>query len=150
MHSENRAGRSWTRDTAPTPAGPALPANRAAHQRASTESRGADPGEADRCALRPPAASPRSGTRRLPWAELLQRVFGLDALRCPNCGARWRLVAAIEDPELARRILACLDLPVRAPPLGAAPRASIGEAHGSWDGDPAWDFDQTPPDGYGT
>jgi hypothetical protein len=30
-----------------------------------------------------------------------------------------RLVAAIEDPDVARRILECLRLPARAPPLEA-------------------------------
>jgi len=29
-----------------------------------------------------------------------------------------RLSAAIEDPDVARRILECLKLPARAPPLG--------------------------------
>jgi hypothetical protein len=29
-----------------------------------------------------------------------------------------RLLAAIENPEVARRILQCLELPARAPPLG--------------------------------
>ena len=34
-----------------------------------------------------------------------------------------RLIAAIEDPDVARRILECLKLPARAPPLGAAAAA---------------------------
>jgi hypothetical protein len=42
-------------------------------------------------------------------------VFEVDALRCPGCGARMRLLAAIEDPEVARKILECLDLPARPP-----------------------------------
>jgi hypothetical protein len=54
------------------------------------------------------------------WAALLQRVFEVDALRCPRCGSTMRLLAAIEDPEVARRILECLELPARAPPLGKA------------------------------
>jgi hypothetical protein len=58
---------------------------------------------------------------RLAWAALLQRAFEVDALRCPGCGARMRLLAAIEDPEVARKILECLDLPARAPPLQPAP-----------------------------
>lgn len=58
-----------------------------------------------------------SFTHRLPWAELLQRVFELDALRCPRCGGRMRVLAAITDAETARRILKCLSLPARAPPL---------------------------------
>ncbi len=57
------------------------------------------------------------------WAALLQRVFEIDALRCPRCGRAMRLIAAIEDPDIARRILECLKLPARAPPLGAAAAA---------------------------
>jgi hypothetical protein len=54
-----------------------------------------------------------------------------------------RLLAAIEDPDVARRILECLDLPARAPPLGA-PRVSLSDGHGSLEQDPPWDVDQTP------
>jgi hypothetical protein len=51
---------------------------------------------------------------------LLQRVFEVDALRCPRCGATLRLIAAVEGPTVARRILECLKLPARAPPLKPA------------------------------
>jgi hypothetical protein len=82
-----------------------------------------------------------SGTRsrRLRWAALLQRVFELDALRCPRCGATLRLIAAIEDPAVAQRILECMGLPARAPPITPATdrESEIDER---------WDFDQTPPD----
>lgn len=97
----------------------------------------------------PDAAADRPSPRRLPWAELLQRVFELDALRCPRCGAPMRWVSAIEDPEVARKILECLDLPARAPPLGSAPDESAWHESESWDEDPPWAFDQTP-DGDGT
>jgi hypothetical protein len=61
-----------------------------------------------------------------------------------------RLVAAIEDSEVARKILACLDLPARAPPLGPAAGESVGgrRDHEPWDGDPPGAFDQTRPDDY--
>ena len=39
----------------------------------------------------------RTRSRRLPWAELLQRVFSMDALRCPRCGVPMHLIAAIDD-----------------------------------------------------
>ncbi len=64
----------------------------------------------------------------------------------PPLWAQMRLVRAIEDPEVARKILECLDLPARAPPLGSAlgePACHEGE---SWDEDAPWEFDQTPPD----
>jgi hypothetical protein len=60
----------------------------------------------------------REQAGRMCWAALLQRIFEVDALRCPRCGSSMRLLAAIEDPEVARRILECLELPARAPPLG--------------------------------
>ena len=82
--------------------------------------------------------------RRTSWAELLQSVFEVDALRCPRCGAQMRLLSAIEDPEVARKILGCLGLPARGPPLGAA---SVNPDHEPWDEESLWDFDQAPPGG---
>ncbi len=102
---------------------------------------------------RPPAAGdsapgvgPRDTARnggirsRHRWAELLQRVFGIEALRCPRCGSTMRVIAAIEDPGVARKILECLKLPARAPPLepAAAEIPELGQAEGDWL------FDQSP------
>lgn len=56
-----------------------------------------------------------SRVRRVAWAELLKRVFEIDALRCPARGETMRIIAAITDPSMARRILECLALPPRAP-----------------------------------
>lgn len=58
--------------------------------------------------------------RRVPWAELLQRAFEVDALCCPKCGGRMRVRSAITDPTVAARILWCLALPSRAPPLATS------------------------------
>jgi hypothetical protein len=74
------------------------------------------------------------------WAALLQRVFEADALRCPRCASPIRLIAAIEDPAVAERILECLKLPARAPPLGSA-TAEPREPERS-EGD--WVFDRAP------
>jgi hypothetical protein len=76
---------------------------------------------------------------RIRWARLLMRVFAVDALRCPQCGAGLRLLAAIEDAEVASKMLACVNLPVRAPPILPAPATAMVDA-----GDPTDDFDQTP------
>ncbi|MCP5058841.1 MAG: hypothetical protein GY937_19240 [bacterium] len=54
-----------------------------------------------------------------------------------------RLLAAIEDPEVARRILECLELPARAPPLGKA--AGPHDAPAKLEDD--WFFDQSADDG---
>jgi hypothetical protein len=58
--------------------------------------------------------------RNYPWAQLMTRVFGFDILACPRCGARMRILAAINAPDAIRRILGCLGLPTRAPPIAPA------------------------------
>ena len=59
-----------------------------------------------------------SRPRRLGWAELLRRVFAIDVLECPGCQARMRWLSVVHPPAATRAILACLDLPARAPPTG--------------------------------
>jgi hypothetical protein len=101
------------------------------------------PGDAAETCTEPPSDSdPRSRAHRMRWASLLQRVFEVDALRCPRCGSTLRVIAAIEDPAVARKILECLRLPARAPPLAAAAADTQDLAHA---GD-EWSFDQTPVD----
>jgi hypothetical protein len=82
--------------------------------------------------------------RRMRWAALLQRVFEIDALRCCHCGSTMRLIAAIEDPQIARRILECLKLPARAPPLGDAIGVPEDPAcpEDDWFYDPSPTFDE--------
>ncbi len=75
-------------------------------------------------------------------------MFATDGLRC-ECGARMRLVAAIEDPDVAREILECLDLPARAPPLALAdPEASAWNDSELGDEGPAFTVDPVRPDGW--
>jgi hypothetical protein len=62
-------------------------------------------------------ASEARRARRLPWAQLLARVFGADALTCPRCGQPMRILAALQSPEAIRAILECLGLPARPPPV---------------------------------
>jgi len=87
----------------------------------------------------PSHPDPDKQTRRISWAALLQRVFEIDALRCPHCGSTMRLIAAIEDPAVAQKILECLKLPARAPPL--EPASGLDAAP---DEEAGWDFDQRP------
>ncbi len=105
-------------DSAPPDPSPAAHANSAADLQAGAgfPSADTDPQGPDRRAPECNPVANRPSPRRLPWAELLQRVFEVDALRCPRCGSTMRLIAAIEDPMVARRILECLKLPARAPP----------------------------------
>jgi hypothetical protein len=61
-----------------------------------------------------------------------------------------RLLAAIEDPEVARKILECLDLPARAPPAKPAlSSVSLGPKTDFADQEQGWEFEQTPPDESG-
>ncbi len=90
----------------------------------------------------PSHANSRDRSHRMRWASLLQRVFEINALRCPRCGSTLRLIAAIEDPTVAPKILECLKLPARAPPLepAAADVPELGHAEDDWR------FDQTTDD----
>ena len=87
-------------------------------------------------------------SRRTAWADLLRRVFEVDALRCPDCGGRMRVLSAITDPAVAARILDCVGMSARAPPPGAAMRSSREPFEDSTleffrDDDPGFDFDQS-------
>ena len=66
-----------------------------------------------------PAASPKStsvpSTYRLDGALLLKRVFRVDVLKCSCCLGPMRLIACIEEPDVARKMLEHLGL--RAEPL---------------------------------
>jgi hypothetical protein len=59
-----------------------------------------------------------------------------------------RLLAAIEDSDVARKILECLDLPARAPPLQPAPSSVAREPVIDFadQEQQSWEFDQTPLD----
>jgi len=55
------------------------------------------------------------GRGGLDWASLLKRVFGVDVLKCSRCQGKMRLIACIEEPDVAKKILEHLGL--RAEPL---------------------------------
>jgi len=97
-------------------------------------------------ALTPPEPPPgRPAPRyRIPWAELLQKVFAVDVLECPRCAGRLELIAFINEPKVARKILDHLGLASQAPPLArsSAPGEDLA-------GDPGPDYtaaDSTPED----
>jgi hypothetical protein len=56
----------------------------------------------------------------LPWAQLLRRVFFLDALSCPRCDAPMVVLALISEPQVVRKILLHLGLPADLPPVAPA------------------------------
>jgi len=85
----------------------------------------------------PPAPGSR---QRIPWAELLRRVFAIDVLRCARCGGRRAVLAFISEPAVVDKILLHLGLPARPPPRAPArPPPGLDErgAPPSPDWDPA-------------
>ena len=48
--------------------------------------------------------------RRQLWAVLLKKVWDVDALKCPECGGKMKVISFIEQPFVIRRILKHLDL----------------------------------------
>ena len=88
---------------------------------------------------------PGARARRLRWAQLLQRVFAIDALRCPRCGATLRLLAAIEDTAVARAILECIGFPARSPPQSEPARPFERDETPEADVAVPFDFDQSSP-----
>lgn len=74
--------------------------------------------------------SPCTPRQRLTWAELLERVFAIDVLTCPNCGGPRKLIALINDELVVRKILAHLGLPTEPPPM--APARAPPEPEFAW------------------
>ena len=60
--------------------------------------------------------------QRLPWAELLRRVFAVDVLVCPRCLGPMTVLAALSDPPVLAKILTHLGLPSTSPALAPAQR----------------------------
>jgi hypothetical protein len=50
----------------------------------------------------------------------MRRVFLIDILECPRCKGRMKILCGIHPPEAIRKILDCLGLPSRPPPLAPA------------------------------
>ena len=55
--------------------------------------------------------------RRRTWAELMLRVFAIDVLACPDCGARMRIISTITDPKVIAPFLKSIGLPPYPPTL---------------------------------
>ena len=50
----------------------------------------------------------------------MKRVYLVDVLECERCGGTMKILAAIYPPDTTEKILECLGLPFRAPPLAFA------------------------------
>jgi hypothetical protein len=69
-----------------------------------------------------------ASSSRVEWSVLMQRTFGFDALRCPTCDARMRVMSTITDLVVVKKILSHLGM--RTDPL---PRARSRDPTGQMD-----------------
>jgi hypothetical protein len=96
------------------PAGSVRSGDTETKSRTATEESGAST-SSDALGDQPPARD-----RYYTWAELMKRVFRVDVLECEHCGGRMKILAVIRSPAATERLLKCLGLPSRAPPLAPA------------------------------
>ncbi len=61
-----------------------------------------------------------AASSRIEWALLLCTTYGVDALRCPKCAGRMRVMATRIEPATVKKILAHLGLPTEPPPRARA------------------------------
>ena len=77
----------------------------------------------------PQAPPPASIRPRIPWAELLLRVFRADVLACDRCGGRRVVLAFITERPVVKSILDHLGLPSTAPAIAPARSQAIELQH---------------------
>ncbi len=53
--------------------------------------------------------------RRLGWAKLMARVWGVDVLQCPRCSSQMQTIAFITEHRVIRRMLDSIGLPADSP-----------------------------------
>jgi hypothetical protein len=91
--------------------------------RYSSRTRGAEREPPD---IDDPAAEVSSPVRqaaKAAWAKLIRKVYEVDPLECPRCGAQMRVIALIQDPAVIERILSWLGLWAPLQPVGRSPPA---------------------------
>jgi len=89
--------------------------------RYSSRARGA---ERERPEIEEPEAevsTPARQAANAAWAKLIRKVYEVDPLKCPKCGAQMRVIALIEDPAVIERILSWLGLWESRQAVGPSP-----------------------------
>ncbi len=77
----------------------------------------------------------QNAKKRMKWARLLKRVFNIDIETCTRCGGKVKIIAAIEDPAVIKKILDHLGInssppkwtSARGPPVDTQPELFDGE-----------------------
>jgi hypothetical protein len=78
-----------------------------------------------------PPPPPLPTRYRIPWASLIQRVFGVDVLTCARCKGPMKVLVCLEKPDAVRKILRHLGLPDT--PLPVARSRGPPQAELAWD-----------------
>lgn len=78
-----------------------------------------DPPEPTNCEATPDEPGDKKKPQKRSWAELLARTFGIDTLHC-SCGGDLKLIAAIMEGSVIRKILIHLGLPENPPDIKPA------------------------------
>ena len=60
---------------------------------------------------------------RVPWRDLLQRIWGISALECPDCHTTMVPIALIQDPDGVTRYLNHVGEATKGPAAARAPPA---------------------------
>jgi hypothetical protein len=60
---------------------------------------------------------------RIPWAELLKKVFAVDVLECPQCHGRLKVISYMTEGEATAEVLKHLGLDATGPPVAKAAAA---------------------------
>jgi hypothetical protein len=98
--------------------------------------------------LQNPDMNPKLRRQRMHWSRLLKRVFGIDVETCAACGGKMRIIAAIEDPKVIKKILSHLGLPTSPPKLWPARGPPLFELALENEMGESADSDQAYPDDF--
>jgi len=77
--------------------------------RCSSRTRGSEHARPDVNGLGPETSQARQAAKAA-WAKMIRKVYELDPLACPACGAQMWVIALIQDPGVIERILSWLGL----------------------------------------
>ena len=91
--------------------------------RYSSRTRGSEHERPDMEGLDSEAPSAARQAAKAAWAKLIRKIYEVDPLACPKCGAQMRVIALIEDPTVIERILTWLGLREPLLPVGPSPPA---------------------------
>jgi hypothetical protein len=92
----------------------------------------------------------RKACRRT-WAQLIEKVYLISPLICPQCNSPMKIISFIEDPPVIRKILKHLGIwetQPRPPPkktISSCTVEPIAEESLPWAGDPIYEYDNIDP-----